>query len=37
MQEVAELLQVPLRSAEREWEYARNWLHGELTRTRRDG
>jgi RNA polymerase sigma-70 factor, ECF subfamily len=37
MTEVAELLQMPLRSAEREWEYARNWLHGELTRTSRDG
>jgi len=36
MAEIAELLQMPLRSAEREWEYARHWLHGELTRTRRD-
>ncbi len=32
MQETAVLLKLPLRTVEREWEYARSWLYSELTK-----
>ena len=31
MPEVAETLEIPLRQAERNWTYARTWLHRELS------
>lgn len=36
MSEIAEILQTPLRTVEREWECARNWLYSEMRRTGRD-
>ena len=35
MSEIAEILQRPLRTVEREWECARNWLYSEMRRTGR--
>jgi RNA polymerase sigma factor (TIGR02999 family) len=36
MIEIADILQTPLRTVEREWGCARNWLYGELRRTGRE-
>ena len=33
MQEISSLLDLPLRTVEREWEYARNWLYSEFTKS----
>ncbi len=34
MADAAKVLEIPLRSAERDWTYARTWLHRELTQGR---
>jgi RNA polymerase sigma factor (TIGR02999 family) len=37
MRETAESLGIPLRTAERNWTYARTWLHRELEQSMEDG